>query len=89
MSTVAGTSDDAGADETMIFSPEQLALIDQLIANRVATGSCLAIRIYDGLRQQRRSDGPPSVALVSRYRDRQSCVLGGPGAPPWLWLCPA
>ena len=39
MSTVAGTSDGAGADETTIFSPEQLALIDHLITNRVATAS--------------------------------------------------
>ena len=39
MSIVAGTSDGAGADETTIFSPEQLAPIDQLIANGVATAS--------------------------------------------------
>ena len=39
MSTVAGTSDGAEADETTIFSPKQLALVDQLIANRVATAS--------------------------------------------------
>ena len=39
MSTVAGTSDGAGADETTIFSPEQLVRIDQLVANRVATVS--------------------------------------------------
>ena len=31
----------------------------------------------------------PAWPLVSHYRDRQSRVHRGPGAPPWLWLCPA
>ena len=50
-------------------------------------GICLATGIHDGLHQQRRSNAPLGVALICRYRDRQSRVLGGPCAPTWLRLC--
>ena len=67
MSTVTGTSYGAGADEATIFSPEQLALIGQLVANSVATASGESAST---------SAGAPPSAVFGKYS------LGrGPGTP--------